>query len=768
MIIRYHRCDVTMRDTDERSDSVNVELPVRPGQALPGGWSVENVQGQPDSLRYDLIDDRTRVVVLIVRPGLRSGSPFRLSYEPTTVPFQDFEEAGRALVRGFISAARGGDVGRFFQPGTRSSAPVRMVLAAGDDPIAMARRVGPARLVTVIAESPFSVTAATTLVEELVANGVERVVLRSRSDAFTASSIEMFAPFRERLTVQAVLVPDAGAADPGSIEIAGLEKVLAAGRAADVVVEACFVLTRETAYALPALAGLVLELSPLFIIVLEVPGATHVRTDRDAAVSLAALGSELPAALRGTLGNRVRLRSEIGTPLCIFPGALMHALFEPPRSKSGAGGSYGSSCERCGVRQACGGLAASYATPTNLAALSPLSLPEDPTATPEAASWEQKVRWLLVGHPGTRVTLKEVLPPELMPRMQCTLPWTRLELHEGGSHGPCCLQYGTKIGRRDPNADAVTLWNGPTMQKFRRALLGPGHPSTCRTSCPVLVGGQELPQNLQLRGGPARSVENQLQLVRGLIEGRVELDTSPTHICFATTSYCNYDCLMCLCGEIGTLDDEKPASFYASLRPWFDRLLLMEVNGGEPLASPEFRSFLESFDATGYPQLGLGMTTNGSYLTPSFLARQGRLPFDGLTISINAATSETYLAVNRGLSFERIRGHLAALLALRRQGQIKGGLKYSMVILRQNLSEIRAFADQSLRDRVDARFMLEMGNRNGESIMTDRAAMTEAMQALGDVAVRLEAAGRDHSARDARAGMAVLRERLARGILRVL
>lgn len=743
-------------------------MPVRVGATLPCGWRVEALHSEPGGLRYELVDVLARVVVLTLRSGARSGAPFRLSYEPTAVPFRDFEEAGRELVRRFVRAAPGGDVGWCFRADARSSAPVRLVLGQGDDPGAMARRVGPARLVTVVAEEAFSGTAAKTMVEELVAHGVERVVLRARADALTASWFDTVAPFRERLSVQAVLLPAGAPIDPSGIEVGALERILAAGRTVDVAVEACFVLTRETASALPALAGLVLELSPLFTIALEVPGVAQVRSAGDAPVPLVVLGSGLPAALRGTLGNRVRLRSEVGTPLCVFPGALRHALFEPSRSANAVGNSYGPQCEQCGVRQACGGLAPSYATPENLAALAPLPLPEGAPVAPGAAPWEQKVRWLLVDHPGDRVALKDILPASQMPQMRCTLPWTRLELHEGGWHGPCCLQYGTEVSPRDPNADVVTLWNGPTMQKFRRALLGPGQPSTCRPSCPVLVGGQELPQEIQLRGGPADAVENQLRLVHHLIEGRVELDTTPTHLCFATTSYCNYDCVMCLCGERGTLADEKPAAFYVSLRPWFDRLLLMEVNGGEPLASPEFRAFLDTFDASEYSQLGLGMTTNGSYLTPSLLARQGRLPFDGLTISLNAATPETYLTVNRGLTFERIRGHLAALLALRHRGQIKGGLTYSMVIVRHNLGEIRAFADMALRDRVDARFMLEMGDRMGESIMTDRAAMTAAMEALGDVAGRFDAAGRGHSARDARAGMAVLRDRLARGVLRLL
>ena len=39
------------------------------------------------------------------------------------------------------------------------------------------------------------------------------------------------------------------------------------------------------------------------------------------------------------------------------------------------------------------------------------------------------------------------------------------------------------------------------------------------------------------------------------------------------TSACNYDCLMCDCGRIGTLDDQMTTAWYESIRPWLPSIM---------------------------------------------------------------------------------------------------------------------------------------------------------------------------------------------------
>jgi MoaA/NifB/PqqE/SkfB family radical SAM enzyme len=231
-------------------------------------------------------------------------------------------------------------------------------------------------------------------------------------------------------------------------------------------------------------------------------------------------------------------------------------------------------------------------------------------------------------------------------------------------------------------------------------------------------------------------------------------------VCLTVTSYCNYDCLMCPHGEEGRLDDQLTPAFYDDLRALLPGVLVLEANGGEPLASPHFRTFLEGLDGRELPQLRVNLITNGSYLGPKQLDRFANVPWGNLTFSLNAASAETYLLVNRGLAYEKVRGHLDDLLARRQAGTLRADVTYSMVILRQNLHEVEAFAELALRDDVVVRYMLPFRDRHGSSILTDRGCMLEALRALQAVAARLLERGRGKEARGVLASARVLLQRL--------
>ncbi|NOZ01942.1 MAG: radical SAM protein, partial [Deltaproteobacteria bacterium] len=378
--------------------------------------------------------------------------------------------------------------------------------------------------------------------------------------------------------------------------------------------------------------------------------------------------------------------------------------------------------------------------------------------------WESRLRMLLDGRPDAKVRIGDLLPD--LEDWPCVLPWTRLELHEGGSFGPCCSDYmAVRSGPFDP-ADPAASWHSDLMRDFRKAMVSGDASPTCRSTCPVLAGGGFKAADIIFRGGPKEAVENAVRLSRGLLEGRVDADWAPLDLAFSVTSFCNYDCLMCDCGQRGTLDDELTQGFYAGLEKWLNLGVEFEVNGGEPLASPVFRAFVRDLALSGRPP-SLNLVTNGSYLTPKFLSGLPVIPFRGLVVSLNAADAGTYRDVNRGLSWSRIRRNLDALLDARLAGRFVGGLSWSMVIIRRNLDEIRAFARMAMSDEVDVRYLLPIGNRNEQSIMGVRDTMREAADALFDVALELESGGWARGAGQARSLARFLEDRLAGEALEV-
>lgn len=372
----------------------------------------------------------------------------------------------------------------------------------------------------------------------------------------------------------------------------------------------------------------------------------------------------------------------------------------------------------------------------------------------------------LAGRPDASVRVRDLLPRELLDARACTLPWTHLELGQSSLYGPCCSDFQTSPARSD--GGPLALWRSPAMRAFRRALASPDPSATCRTTCTRLAGRTDSLAELVVRGGAPRFVANQLDALDAILAGDDDPRSTPLELVFTSTTFCNYDCLMCRCGELGTLEDERPRAFYDALTPLLPGLGAITALGGEPLASPIFREVLASEWLADHPDVRVSLTTNGSYLTPGALARWRSARFGHVTVSLNAASEATYAKVNRGLPLARIRENLDALLDARRTRRSPRSIAYSMVILRSNVHEVRAFAELALRDDVGLRFMLPMHDRNGESILCDRAAMIEAERALSEVASELDRRGREGDARRARGEAEVLRTRIELGILRPL
>lgn len=415
-------------------------------------------------------------------------------------------------------------------------------------------------------------------------------------------------------------------------------------------------------------------------------------------------------------------------------------------------------CRSCEADPTCLGVPAPYARRFGLAGLRPFGMPAS------EATWQARARSLLVGHPEAQVRLAELVPPGTLPSIPCTRPWTRLELHDGGTFGPCCADYMTGRHFVPEGASPADLWGADLLRAYRVQMRSDGHPAGCRTTCPVLLGGQETPDRLVLRGGSSRAVENRIRMAEAIVAGRADTHHAPTSIGVPVTSFCNYDCQMCECGERGTLDDQRTAAFWAGLDPWLADGADLDVNGGEPLASPVFREWLEALAARDQAPV-VGLVTNGSLLTPEWLARLPRLPFRTITVSLNAATPETYRTVNRGVPWARIRRNLDALLAARRDGRLVAEVTYSMVVLKANLREVVAFAELGLADGVAVRYLLPQRDRNAQSILTSAETMAAAEDGLRRAAARLRAHGLARWADDAAVQADILAQRRAADLL---
>ncbi len=459
---------------------------------------------------------------------------------------------------------------------------------------------------------------------------------------------------------------------------------------------------------------------------------------------------DFPWTISSQIDEQIPLRSTAGYPLCRFWRRLHSQLFLKPDPASGTflEMDFGPGCADCALRSLCSGVSRSYATAHGFSGLRPFSPPpwmEKGPSKPEDADWACKVWWLLVNRPYGILAVRDILPGGTCPGVACELPWLRLEIHDGGTFGPCCSDNLVTPGASEPGKRIMDIWKGPFMRSVRRAI-STGEPRlTCRTNCPFLVGGPALQEGMFLRGGSPNVVLTGIERVRDLFEAREVPSAPPAVVCFSATSWCNFDCLMCWCGADGSQDTQPDDSFYDELLELVLSGTSIEVNGGEPLVAPRFRAFLDRLSTRDIRTAPVSLITNGSLLTPDVFDRWAHL-FRGLTVSLNAATPDTYLAVNRGTPWARVRSNLDHILEMRRDGGCRSGVTYSMVILQRNLEEIPAFLDLALRDGVDVRFMLQNGNRNNQSILAHSRMTERAQELLQDSVRKLEIAGKPRQA----------------------
>jgi MoaA/NifB/PqqE/SkfB family radical SAM enzyme len=106
-----------------------------------------------------------------------------------------------------------------------------------------------------------------------------------------------------------------------------------------------------------------------------------------------------------------------------------------------------------------------------------------------------------------------------------------------------------------------------------------------------------------------------------------------------------------------------------------------------------YLTLLQHISDVGYPSLSVGLTTNGTLLTPEFLARNSNVPWGNVRISLNSGSAETYERMTRGKRyFDRILRNLDALCALRDRSARAFTITLSLVLGKVQMGDLAKFA----------------------------------------------------------------------------
>jgi MoaA/NifB/PqqE/SkfB family radical SAM enzyme len=299
-------------------------------------------------------------------------------------------------------------------------------------------------------------------------------------------------------------------------------------------------------------------------------------------------------------------------------------------------------------------------------------------------------------------------------RLFCSQPFTRYEILGGGQRGevfPCCQSWLRKSFGNMTDKPVSEVWNSADAQALRRSILD-GSFRYCRGDvCPYL----------QRVDGPVQRVAEVTDpRMRRVIENdETALPFGPTEIICCFDQSCNLSCPTCRPGLImetahadAIFDIQKRLENEAL----GDALLLYITGSGDPFGSPFFRRWLQTMKRESMPRLErIHLHTNGLLWTQRIwesIPAQTRALIRGATISVDAATPETYAENRRGGDFDTLLRRLAFIAELRRSGPLDY-LEIHMTVQANNYREMVQFVDLGQRhgcDRVAFHQLLDWGS----------------------------------------------------------
>jgi MoaA/NifB/PqqE/SkfB family radical SAM enzyme len=293
-----------------------------------------------------------------------------------------------------------------------------------------------------------------------------------------------------------------------------------------------------------------------------------------------------------------------------------------------------------------------------------------------------------VGHPAPRESLF------------CSKPFEFLDIGAHPRRGDaylCCPSWLPKPAGNLSESSIEEVWNGESARSIRRSILD-GSFRHCSKNCPFLETATGPVQKLS-------EVTNPVHLE--IIAQRAEsLSRGPRVVNAAFDRSCNLSCPSCRTRKIIEQDAEDEILALqkkVELSALSEARVLYITGSGDAFGSPYFFSWLRSFDPAPYPQLRLHIHTNAQLLTPQRwrkISPQVRERIDTCDISIDAASSATYLLNRRGGEWETLLENLQFISQLRKAGELRH-VMISMVVQENNFSEMPEFVRLGRRFAID-------------------------------------------------------------------
>jgi MoaA/NifB/PqqE/SkfB family radical SAM enzyme len=274
------------------------------------------------------------------------------------------------------------------------------------------------------------------------------------------------------------------------------------------------------------------------------------------------------------------------------------------------------------------------------------------------------------------------------PKLFCSKPFEFFEVDSEGNVWVCCQDWLDKSIGNLSEKSLPEVWNSQSAQEIRQSMLDGSFRFCNQDTCPKIVASTLKKSDDITRPYLRKIIDQQLTV----------LEDGPRILNLGYDNTCNLFCKSCRPHLIALTGDKFRLAELMQKRLIEEGLKSARsaiITGhGDAFASRLYRKLLQELDARDYPKLRIDLMTNGLLFTPSMWNSMTRAHgcIRSVSISIDAATEETYRINRSGGDFQKLLKNLEFIGGLRTAEKIEW-FEISFVAQKNNYREMKQFVE---------------------------------------------------------------------------
>lgn len=280
----------------------------------------------------------------------------------------------------------------------------------------------------------------------------------------------------------------------------------------------------------------------------------------------------------------------------------------------------------------------------------------------------------------------------------CKLPFEYAEITNNGEISACC--YLPKNFGNAYKSSFRKAWNSYFAKQVRKSMLNGSFKYCDKTRCRSM---QYYNANL------VKKTEVEDERLKNIIRNsEINMNSDVKTLSLGMDYTCNLECPSCRTGMRKIGKDEvgfQLAKFNSIIREIGSQLEMIHISGdGDPFSSKVYHTILLKTNWDQYPNLKIGIQTNGIALhdrTWSGLPRSVKSKISYIGISIDGATAHTYEKLRLGGKFEKLISNIEYLANMPDKKDFSISLNLNMIVQVDNYQEMIPLIELGKRIGVD-------------------------------------------------------------------